>query len=158
MVYLYFKLLRYNNCEKGEVIMNQERIGKFISLCRNKKNLTQSELANKLGITDKAVSKWENGRCLPDLSLMNPLCEELGITINDLINGEYIEEKELKEKSEIILNKTITYIDETTKKKQKKLCIFFIIIITLLSILIAAYIKKDNIRNFSSFRKLQYYI
>lgn len=45
--------------------MNQERIGKFISLCRNKKNLTQSELANKLGITDKAISKWENGRCLP---------------------------------------------------------------------------------------------
>ena len=63
--------------------MNQEKIGKFISELRKKKNMTQLDLANKLGVTDRAISKWENGRGLPDLSLLKPLCEELNISINE---------------------------------------------------------------------------
>lgn len=63
--------------------MDQEKIGKFILECRKSKNLTQSELAEKLGITDKSVSNWENGRNMPDLSLFKPLCEILDISIND---------------------------------------------------------------------------
>ena len=70
--------------------MNQEHIGKFIAKCRKGKNLTQQELAEKLGVTDRSISKWENGRCLPDLSLFNPLCQELDITINELLSGEKI--------------------------------------------------------------------
>ena len=62
--------------------MDQERIGKFIAECRKERKLTQLQLAEKLGVTDRSVSKWENGRCMPDLSLMKPLCNELGITIN----------------------------------------------------------------------------
>ena len=68
--------------------MNQEKIGKFITECRKLKNLTQNELADKLGITDKAISKWENGRCMPDVSLLEELCSILGVTINELLSGE----------------------------------------------------------------------
>ena len=70
--------------------MNQDKIGKFILECRKAKKLTQSELAEKLGVTDKSISNWENGRNMPDLSLFKPLCEILDITINDLISGEKV--------------------------------------------------------------------
>ena len=68
--------------------MNQEKIGKFISERRKAKKLTQSELGSILGVSDKSVSKWENGKCMPDLSLFPELCKALGITINDLMSGE----------------------------------------------------------------------
>lgn len=68
--------------------MNQEKIGKFIAECRKEKGLTQIELANQLGITDKSVSKWENGVCLPDPSQYKPLCNILNITINELFTGQ----------------------------------------------------------------------
>lgn len=68
--------------------MDQERIGAFIAHLRLEKKLTQKDLAACLGVTDKAVSKWENGRCLPDILLLKPLCQELGICINELLNGE----------------------------------------------------------------------
>ena len=78
--------------------MNQDRIGKFIAECRKKKNMTQRELAERLGVTDKSVGNWENGRNMPDLSLFKPLCDELNITINDLMSGEVIE----KDKYQVI--------------------------------------------------------
>ena len=65
--------------------MDQEKIGKFIAKCRKEKNITQQELAEKLGITYKAISKWENGRCLPDISFLEPLAKELNVSINELI-------------------------------------------------------------------------
>lgn len=80
--------------------MNQEKIGNFILELRKEKNMTQQELADKIGVTDKAISKWENGRGMPDLSLMKPLCKELGITINELISGERIDKKKYQEKLE----------------------------------------------------------
>ena len=67
--------------------MDQIKIGRFIAECRKKQNLTQMQLAEKLNITDRAVSKWETGRSLPDSSIMIELCEILGITINDLFCG-----------------------------------------------------------------------
>ena len=70
--------------------MNQERIGKFIATVRKEQNLTQAELAEKLGITYKAVSKWECGKGLPDASIMLDLCKILHITVNDLLSGEKI--------------------------------------------------------------------
>ena len=73
--------------------MNQEKIGKFILELRKEKNMTQQELADKIGVTDRAISKWENGRGMPDLSLMKPLCDVLGITLNELISGSLIIEK-----------------------------------------------------------------
>ncbi len=70
--------------------MDQEKIGEFISEKRKEKGLTQAELAEKLGITDRAVSKWERGKSLPDASIMLELCFILGITVNDLLSGEVV--------------------------------------------------------------------
>ena len=92
--------------------MDQIKIGKFIKECRNKNNLTQNELAEKLGITDRAVSKWENGRAMPDSSLMLDLCKELKITVNDLLSGEVVSVNNYNENSEKI-------ILEMVKEKEK---------------------------------------
>lgn len=70
--------------------MDQIKIGRFIAQCRKKENLTQMQLAEKLNITDRAVSKWETGKSLPDSAIMLQLCEILKITVNDLLSGEVI--------------------------------------------------------------------
>ncbi len=80
--------------------MDQEKIGKFIALKRKSVNLTQEELAEKLGITKNAVSKWERGLCLMDMSLLKPISEILGVSINEILAGEKIEEKDIEKKSE----------------------------------------------------------
>ena len=95
--------------------MNQIKIGEFIASQRKKKNLTQAALADKLGITDRAVSKWERGKGLPDVSLMLDLCNVFGITVNELLCGEIMDmdnnknedllldmAKELEQKNKII--------------------------------------------------------
>ena len=89
--------------------MNQEKIGKFIAKCRKDKKMTQSELAEKLGVTDKSIGNWENGRNMPDLSLFKPLCDELEITINDLMSGEKINKERYQEKFEENIVNTIDY-------------------------------------------------
>ncbi len=67
--------------------MNQIETGKFISECRKEKKLTQAQLAEKLNITDRAVSKWETGKSMPNVSIMLELCKILGITVNELLRG-----------------------------------------------------------------------
>lgn len=74
--------------------MDQIKIGRFIAVMRKEQNLTQVRLAEKLGITDRAVSKWETGRSMPDVSLMPELCEILGINVNELLSGERIAMKD----------------------------------------------------------------
>ena len=88
--------------------MNQIKIGAFISERRKAKGWTQNQLAEKLGITDKAISKWETGRSMPDLSLFVPLCNLLEITLNELFAGECISEQNLKEKADEVLMEVIT--------------------------------------------------
>ena len=73
--------------------MNQEKIGSFIREMRNEKKMTQQELAEKIGVTDRAISKWENGRGTPDIALLIPLSKELGITVLELLNGESIKDQ-----------------------------------------------------------------
>ena len=80
--------------------MNQEVIGKFIAKQRKLKELTQEELAEKLGITKNAVSKWERGLCLMDMSLLKPLSEILDVSINEILAGQRIDNKDIGEKSE----------------------------------------------------------
>jgi transcriptional regulator with XRE-family HTH domain/DNA-directed RNA polymerase subunit RPC12/RpoP len=75
---------------KGGAPMDQAKIGKFISECRKKAGLTQAQLAERLNITDRAVSKWETGKSLPDSSIMLELCGTLGISVNDLLSGEVV--------------------------------------------------------------------
>ena len=97
--------------------MNQEKIGKFIMESRKKKNMTQSTLAEKLGVSDRTIGNWENGRNMPDLSLFRPLCEGLDISINDLLSGEKIKNDNYQEKLE---ENIINAIDYTSKKVCKK--------------------------------------
>ena len=83
--------------------MNQIKIGKFIAECRKKENLTQMQLAEKLGITDRAVSKWETGKAMPDSSVMLELCDILRISVNELLSGEKINMENSNQKNEQIL-------------------------------------------------------
>ena len=76
--------------------MDQVKIGKFIAECRKDKQLTQEQLAEKLNITYKSISKWENGYCLPDSSLYEPLCNLLDISINELFAGQKIKDEDYK--------------------------------------------------------------
>lgn len=85
--------------------MDQKRIGAFIAQCRKEKNLTQMQLAELLEITNQAVSKWENGRGMPDVSLLQPLCDVLGISLNELFSGEHISAEEYKGKAEENISK-----------------------------------------------------
>ncbi len=114
--------------------MNQEKIGKFILKCRKEKKLTQVELAEKLGVTDKSISNWENGRNMPDLSLFKPLCEILDISINDLISGEKLSKDKYQEKLEENIISTIDYTNKKILIKNNIIGIIFLtfgIIITI---------------------------
>ena len=83
--------------------MDQIKIGKFIAECRKKNNLTQMQLAEKLNITDRAISKWENGKAMPDSSIMLDLCNILKISVNELLSGEMISMENKNEKQEQLL-------------------------------------------------------
>lgn len=76
--------------------MNQSVTGKFISTKRREKNLTQEQLAEKLGVSNKTISKWETGKCMPDYGIVKSLCEELNITVAELMDGEAAEEKSVR--------------------------------------------------------------
>ena len=80
--------------------MDQQNIGKFIAQKRKEQNLTQEQLAQCLGVSNKTVSKWERGKGLPEVGLMLPLCELLEITVNDLLSGEKISENNYQKKAE----------------------------------------------------------
>ena len=112
--------------------MNQEIIGKFIAKCRKEKKMTQQELADKLGVTDRAVSHWENGRRLPDYSLVKELCEILSISINELFSGEKISNDDYKEKAEDNIEKLIN--DNYRKKKKMNWIIAILVAVLYLSI------------------------
>lgn len=84
--------------------MNQEKIGKFISECRKGKKITQEQLAVQLGVTSKAISKWETGNCLPEASKYKPLCEILGITVNELFSGERLISETENEAKDCLVN------------------------------------------------------
>lgn len=107
--------------------MDQEKIGKFIAECRKNKKLTQAELAGKLGVTEKSISNWENGRNMPDLSLFKPLCDELEISINELISGEKINDKEYFNKSEENIINTLDYSNKRINNKNNFVGIILII-------------------------------
>ena len=92
--------------------MDTKKIGSFIAFNRKKKGYTQEQLAEKLGVTNKTISRWENGHYMPDLSLLEPLSKELDITLNELLAGEKIIKENVVEYSEQNLIKTIDYTDK----------------------------------------------
>ena len=108
--------------------MNQEKIGKFIATLRKEQNLTQEELAEKLGITAKAVSKWECGKGLPDASIMLELCKILKITVNDLLSGERVDKENYQKKLEKNIIDTIDYSNKIVDKKNQKIAKFIMLL------------------------------
>ena len=96
--------------------MDQIKIGKFIAECRKAKGMTQMQLAESLGITDRAVSKWETGKTMPDSSIMLELCGLLEITVNDLLNGERISAEDYAQKVEAQLIAVMQEKEQSDKK------------------------------------------
>ena len=99
--------------------MDQVKIGKFIARCRRNANLTQMQLAEMLGITDRAISKWETGRSLPDSSIMLELCGTLGITVNDLLSGEVVTMDHYNKEMENNLLEMVRQKEEADKRLLK---------------------------------------
>ena len=131
--------------------MNQQKIGEFIKDKRKEKGLTQKELADKLGITNQAISKWERGKNCPDISFLKDLCKILDININELLSGKELE-KVSKEESEDILVETVkTYTDIEKKKNKKLLILTILLLIFYVFLVIAMYLtynqlnKKDGL-------------
>ena len=123
--------------------MNQEKIGKFIAKKRKEKQLTQNELAEKLGVTDRSISNWENGKNMPDLSLFKPLCDILEISINELLSGEKIDNKDYANKFEENIINTIDYVDKKNNRNNdvRNLILLFL---GILGIFLAQFIIKDK--------------
>lgn len=96
--------------------MDQIKIGKSIAECRKKNNLIQMQLAEKLNITDRAISKWENGKGMPDSSIMLDLCSELKISVNELLSGEVLEVNNYNEKLEQNLIDIVKQKEESDKR------------------------------------------
>lgn len=126
--------------------MDQIKIGKFIAECRKKNNLTQMQLAEKLNITDRAISKWENGKAMPDSSIMLDLCNELKISVNELLSGEVIKMDNYNEKLEQNLIDMVKQKEETDRKMLKlEIVVGYISSITfLILIFVASFIEMQN--------------
>ncbi len=127
--------------------MDQIKIGKFIKEKRKEKNITQSQLAEKLNITDRAISKWENGISMPDASIIKNLCDILDITINDLFCGEKVDQKEYDTKADKVILEMKNRIE-----LQNKRLMFNEIIIGFMSsisffilIFVSSYLIENNI-------------
>lgn len=128
--------------------MNQREIGKFISELRKNKKMTQEELAEKLGVNNRTISRWENGNNMPDVSLYKPLCEELGITINELLSGKKLNAKEYQGKLEENIVNTIDYSNKKIIKKNNIIfATIFIIVLLIASLGILFLIDINRMRN-----------
>ena len=121
--------------------MDKVKIGQFIANCRKDKKLTQEQLAEKLNISKNAVSKWERGICLMDMSLLKPLSEILEVTITELLNGERVDKRNISFKSEEILVNNINYQTNENQKKENK----YILLICILSIFTIIILNLDKI-------------
>jgi len=129
--------------------MDQIKIGRFIAECRKRSNLnlTQMQLAEKLGITDKAVSKWERGMAMPDTSIMLELCDILGISVNELLSGEKIIMENNNTKNEQLLLDMAKELEKKNKTIWSSMCAIMIVSITALiaGILIAALVIPEGV-------------
>ena len=127
--------------------MDQLKIGKFIAECRKQKQLTQLQLADKLGITDKAISKWERGIAMPDTSIMLELCDILGISVNELLNGEIINVENSNEKNEQLLLNITKELEIKNKTIWSSMWAIMIVSMTALiaGIFIAAFLIPEGI-------------
>ena len=127
--------------------MDQEKIGRFIAQCRKSESLTQMQLAEKLGITDRAVSKWERGKAMPDSSIMLELCSILKITVNDLLSGEKISMENNNKKNEQLLLDMAKELEQKNKTIWTSMWAIMIVSMTALfaGILISALLIPEGV-------------
>ena len=127
--------------------MDQLKIGKFIAECRKQKCLTQIQLADKLSITDKAVSKWERGVAMPDTSIMLELCDILGISVNELLSGEKIDMENNNQKNEQLLLDMAKELEKKNKTIWTSMWVIMIASMTALfaGIFVAAFLIPEGI-------------
>lgn len=112
--------------------MNQEKIGLFIAKCRREKNMTQEDLAEKLGVSNKSISRWENGKTMMDITLFEPLCNELDISIIELLNGERINDK----KKDKLYTKTLINYSNKVGSRNKQVILTILFIMSLMPMLL----------------------
>ena len=127
--------------------MDQLKIGKFIAECRKKKNLTQAQVAEKLYITDKAVSKWERGVAMPDTSIMLDLCDILGINVNELLRGEKINMENSAQTNEQLLLDMAKELEQKNKTVWKSMWVIMTISMIALfaGLFIAAFLIPEGV-------------
>lgn len=131
--------------------MNVKKVGEFIKEKRKEKNLTQKELAEKLSITDRAISKWERGICCPDISILKELSSILEVSVNELLAGEDIEKLEREKTDDVLVDSVKQYTSVEKKKNKKLLFITIISVIFCIVLVFAMYLtfnqvnKNDNI-------------
>ena len=127
--------------------MDQIKIGRFIAACRKRANLTQLQLADRLGITDKAVSKWERGITMPDTSIMLELCDILGISVNELLSGEKINMENSSQKNEQLLLDMAKELEKKNKTIWSSMWAIMIVSMTALiaGIFIAAFLIPEGV-------------
>ena len=126
--------------------MDQAKIGKFIADCRKKANLTQMQLAEKLGITDRAISKWETGKSLPDSSIMLELCSMLGITVNDLLSGEVVT---MENYNKILEDNLLAMVKQKEQNDKQMLALEWVIgilscVVLFVPVFIGAYLPMED--------------
>lgn len=112
--------------------MNQEKIGLFIAKCRKEKNMTQEELAEKLGVSNKSISRWENGKTMMDISLFEPICNVLDISIIELLNGEKVNDK----KKDKLFTKTLVNYSNKVSNRNKQVILTILFIMSLMPMLL----------------------
>ena len=120
--------------------MDQVKIGRFIAACRKRANLTQMQLAEKLNITDRAVSKWETGKAMPDTAIMLELCDILGISVNELLSGEKINMENNDQKNEQLLLDMAKEIE--TKNKTIWTSMWAIMIVSMTALIAGIFVAR----------------
>ena len=127
--------------------MDQVKIGRFIAECRKLKGITQMQLAEKLAITDRAVSKWENGKSMPDAALMLELCDILSISVNELLSGEKIDMENNNQKNEQLLLDMAKELEQKNKTIWSTMWAIMIVsmIALIAGLFIAAYLIPEGV-------------
>mgnify|MGYP006354047961 FL=1 len=129
-------------------MMNQKQIGRFIAQKRKEKNLTQMQLAEILGVSNKTVSKWENGNCMPDYSIIKPLCKELEITVSELMDGE--EKDYIRENAEDMRIMFLLRRVYSLEKQNKTIYGFLVIVLGVTFLVISRLLGGSNFTDFFS--------
>ena len=129
--------------------MDQHHIGNFIGTKRREKNLTQEQLAERLGVSNKTVSKWENGKCMPDYSVIELLCKELEITLAELLDGEEKEPNSIRVYDEVQVKALLGKIQKMEKNYKYAFGVLMIVI-GFLSLILVSLFGGSNFEDFIS--------